>query len=195
MSLITNWQDVFYYDETSPTCLRWAVEIVSGKNGNKVNCHIGDVAGDVDNVGRVHYIVSLNYKQFLVHRVIYEMFNGYLAEGDFVDHIDGNGKNNRKENLRKVSHAVNMRNCKLREDNKTGIVGVGEYISRHGAINFTATWKWLSGKQGSKTFSAKKYGYDEAFRLACDYRQKMIEQLNAQGAGYTESHGIREQEG
>lgn len=28
--------DRFEYDETSPTCLRWKVEIRSGKNGNKI---------------------------------------------------------------------------------------------------------------------------------------------------------------
>lgn len=30
---------------------------------------------------------------------------------------------------------------------------------------------------------------NEAFRLACDYRVRMIEELNSDGAGYTEHHG------
>jgi hypothetical protein len=33
------------------------------------------------------------------------------------------------------------------------------------------------------------YGNDFAFELACNYRDKMIEDLNKAGAGYTERHG------
>lgn len=40
-----------------------------------------------------------------------------------------------------------------------------------------------------KTFSISKYGEKESFRLACEYRSKMIESLNANGAGYASTHG------
>lgn len=42
-----------------------------------------------------------------------------------IDHIDNNTLNDRKENLREVSNAENMRNRKeLQSNNKSGVVGV-----------------------------------------------------------------------
>ena len=34
-----------------------------------------------------------------------------------------------------------------------------------------------------------KHKYDEAFRLACEHREKMIMELNDRGAGYSPTHG------
>ncbi len=42
-----------------------------------------------------------------------------------VDHIDGNGLDNRKLNLRNVPHSVNMNNMKLTKANRSGVAGVG----------------------------------------------------------------------
>ena len=42
-----------------------------------------------------------------------------------IDHIDKNTLNDRKDNLREVSNAANMRNRKgLQSNNKSGVVGV-----------------------------------------------------------------------
>lgn len=183
------WSDLFLYDESSPTCLRWAVDVFSGKNGGHVNAMVGDVAGSIPN-GRYHSIVAVDYEYFLVHRIVWEMFNGVLETSENIDHINGDSADNRLHNLRIVSHAKNMRNCKQRVDNKTGVTGVCRFINRHGTPAYTASWKELeTGKQKSKTFSTKVHGEAEAFRLACEHRSKMINALNAQGAGYTERHG------
>jgi hypothetical protein len=184
------WHGLFTYDESSPTGLRWRVEIRSGRNGNQVNCKPGDVAGtDGDDV-RKHFIVAYGNKQFLAHRIIYEMFNGEISSDDVVDHEDGDGRNNKISNLRLVTHAVNMRNCKMRIDNKTGVTGVSKRVTRHGTVQYTASWKELDGRQRSKSFSTAVYGNDEAFRQACEYRATMLVSLNLQGAGYTERHGV-----
>lgn len=57
--------------------------------------------------------------QIRMHRVI-------LGASDRVevDHINGNGLDNRKMNLRICNHAENLRCQKLRYDNKTGFKGV-----------------------------------------------------------------------
>lgn len=50
-------------------------------------------------------------------------------------------------------------------------------------------WRDLDSTQRTKAFSVTKYGLLPAFKMACEYREEMIIQLNLQGAGYTETHG------
>lgn len=44
--------------------------------------------------------------------------------GQKVDHKDGNGLNNQRNNLRLCSNSQNGQNCRLRKDNKSGYKGV-----------------------------------------------------------------------
>lgn len=79
--------------------------------------------------------------------------------------------------------------CKTRyKSNKTGVTGV---ILREGKWpTYIAIWKELCGVQRSKSFGIRRCGGEEiALRLACEYRNKMIEKLNSQGAGYSDNHG------
>jgi hypothetical protein len=45
-------------------------------------------------------------------------------KGMVIDHLDGNPLNNKKNNLRICTHAENMRNSKIRINNKSGYKGV-----------------------------------------------------------------------
>jgi len=50
---------------------------------------------------------NLNKKHFLVHRAVWEAFNGPIPEGYDIDHIDGNPHNNSIDNLQAITHSEN----------------------------------------------------------------------------------------
>ena len=54
-----------------------------------------------------------------LHRTILE-----VPDGMKVDHVDGNGLNNRRANLRQASHSQNICNQRRRADNRSGFKGV-----------------------------------------------------------------------
>lgn len=73
----------------------------------------------------VHLVVGINYRRHYVHRIIWEMHHGPIPEGMQIDHIDGDGLNNRLGNLRLVDHQGNKKNQRKSRACKTGLMGVG----------------------------------------------------------------------
>ena len=58
-----------------------------------------------------HLTVALtnwHRKDCLIHRLVWEAFNGPIPEGFEVNHIDENPKNNRLDNLNLLTHKENM---------------------------------------------------------------------------------------
>lgn len=76
-------------------------------------------------------------------------------DGVYVDHIDGNGLNNRRRNLRLATHAENQRNAALRVDNRSGFKGVFWYA---------ATAKWVAKIQING--ASKHLGYFDSAEAA-----------------------------
>lgn len=182
-----DWNEYFYYDETSLSCLRWRIDKLGGKGC--VVKSAGDVAGSLCKTNN-RWDVRLNNSLYKVHRVIWEMCNNTIELDKVIDHINGDATINLLSNLRLVTQGVNAKNIKMRTDNKSGIVGVsrGKRLSRGKYYYYwIATWK--TDKVCNKAFPIAKLGETQAFKLACEYRKLMIQQLNEQGAGYTERHG------
>ncbi len=61
-----------------------------------------------------------------MHRVIMDAPKGYV-----VDHINGNKLDNRRSNLRIVKHSTNIRNGRIRRNNKSGTQGVNYHRARN----------------------------------------------------------------
>jgi hypothetical protein len=59
---------------------------------------------------------------FRKHRVLWALEHGEWP--DNIDHINGNGLDNRLANLRSVPQSVNTKNMRLSKRNKSGVIGV-----------------------------------------------------------------------
>lgn len=68
---------------------------------------------------RTNLLIDGSYKTTYLHRVLM----GDIGNMQ-VDHIDGNGLNNRRENLRMVTHAENLQNQPASHRNTSGFKGV-----------------------------------------------------------------------
>jgi hypothetical protein len=77
----------------------------------------------IDKRGSNYYARAKSGESLIyMHRLI---SNAKLSED--VDHINGNGLNNFKSNLRPCSHIENSRNQCIRKNNTTGLKGVSFY--------------------------------------------------------------------
>jgi hypothetical protein len=82
--------DVFIYDETSPSCLRWKVD--RGSRAKK-----GDPCGTWNKINK-RWHVQFNGSPKPVSRLVWEYFNGESPEG-FIEFNNGDVADNRIENL------------------------------------------------------------------------------------------------
>lgn len=109
-----------------------------------------------------------------------------------VDRVD-NTKGYFKGNVRWATDKEQSRNRLKSESNSSGVSGVSWIVKANNPkqkyLYAGASWNTLEGKRRTKLFPVHALGLLPAFKLACEYRAKMIEQLNTQGAGYSESHG------
>ena len=94
-------------------------------------------------------------KTIKITHVLQLLRNLPLPEKVFIDHIDGDVNNNKRDNLRLVDHQINNCNRCKRSDNTSGITGIrwSDY-HQHYVIRKTVNGKRLS--RSRKTMEAAK---------------------------------------
>ncbi len=134
-----------------------------------------------------YWVVRHRGVKYYAHRLVWLLLVGPIEEGFEIDHIDGNKENNSIDNLRKVTHTVNMRNLPMPASNSSGETCVFKRTVK-GFDYWIARWR-ENGKTKERHFSCNKYGEDVAKSLASELRKDM---LCVPSEGYTDRHGRKE---
>lgn len=139
------------------------------------NRYANKIAGTIIKIGSLSYrkigVTNLLKSPIGAHSVVWMLVHGECP--DVIDHIDGNGLNNRIDNLRNVSHSENLRNSRISKANTSGCTGV--YWNKN--LN-----KWISIiRVDCKSLSL---GYFE------DWFEAVCARKSAENKyGYHENHG------
>lgn len=123
--------------------------------------------------GLQYYRIKVCYREIFLHRAIWMMETGEWP--DQIDHINGDGLDNRWVNLRNVDTKKNAQNQSLAINNKTGIIGV-RWRSDYG--------RWVAQIMVDGQSIHLYWGYD-LFEACC--RRKSAEAKY----GFHENHGSR----
>ncbi len=113
---------------------RWFVHIKS--NNNNLYCRTG-----------------MNKTTFPMHRFVL----GLKDPSIFVDHINGNGLDNRKSNLRQCTNQQNLMNRGKQKNNTTGYKGVCFYKNKYMASICYNGKSYHLGMYGTPIEAAKAY--------------------------------------
>ena len=74
--------------------------------------------------GHGYLQVSLLGRKLQVHRVLWELRNGPISDGYYIDHVDGDRLNNTPQNLRLATAAQNLHNSRRTSRNTSGVKGL-----------------------------------------------------------------------
>lgn len=180
---LVDWDNLVYYDETSPSCLRWKIDV-----GANFKIKAGTPAGSRHKTNN-QYEIRYNKILYKVHRVIYFLHNGRIDNTLKIDHINGDSLDNRISNIRLVSQKINAQNSKMKSTNTSGVNGVVLNDKGGGRLYWVTIWE-ENGIPKRKSFNIYKFGDAAAFQMACEYRKSVIDNLNKMGCSYSERHGL-----
>ncbi len=121
-------------------------------------------------------------KTLLMHRYILDLNCDNTYTDQVVDHIDGNGLNNTKSNLRLCSRSENSCNKRLRSNSQTGYRGVTErkptqYFKKDGVLTIHTLkkqWKAYITPKGKKRITIGYYKNIEEAAKAYDEKAKEL---------------------
>lgn len=181
------WKEIVYYDESSPTFLRYVKgnRTINPKNQRNAN----DIAG---NRNKKYSSIKYGKDSWVIHRIVWILHNDTIPEAVVINHIDFDTHNNCISNLEVCTfrqnlcrtQVANKRSFNVR--NKSGVNGVYECIKYNGYREYkyaNVTWKDPEGKVKNKLFSYDKYTKEVAWKLAVEFRQDIELQLKLEGFG------------
>lgn len=143
--------------------------------------YAGELAGTLNNRGSglLHRVIHINGMNFFEHRLVWLYHYEELPKTD-LDHINGDGLDNRIENLRPATSSENRRNMARNKNNSSGHVGV-VWHKRDGRYMVQAS------KGGKCLFGG--YFAKEDLHLAAAKAQEMRASL-----GFSPTHGLTREE-
>lgn len=134
----------------------------------------GDPAGCVKRSAKGQYLViRILDHLYYAHRLAWLYVHGEWP--NVIDHIDGNGLNNRLDNLRNVDHRGNSKNMARPVTNKSGVIGV-HYSRWYGT--------WIA--QG-KVMGKSRQLYQGPSKKHAVFMRKLYEVAS----GFHQNHGKR----
>lgn len=152
------------YDEKSKTGLIWV--------GSKFPTLNGSVAGGLQKTGggKEYWVVRKDRKLYLAHRIVC-VLHGHDVSGKVIDHLDGNGLNNKIENLRVTSQLKNSIKIKPTSRSTTGHAGLS-LLERHGRRFYMASIMFDGAR------FCKRFYLDEgcALERAIEWRQNRLKE-------------------
>ncbi len=86
-------------------------------DGSRAGCKHTDLSG------KTYLRIMINGKRYRSHRLAWLFITGEMPENQ-IDHINGDGTDNRACNLRAVTQLENSKNQRLARNNTTGLSGV-----------------------------------------------------------------------
>lgn len=104
-------KELTYHPDTGELCWLAKQGVITGSR-----------AGTLDK-NKAYILVRLHRHAFYAHRIIWLIQTGSWPINE-IDHVDGDGLNNKWQNLRAATRGQNQYNHKRRIDNRSGFKGV-----------------------------------------------------------------------
>ena len=181
-----DWNEYFIYDETSPSCLRWAIDKRCVKAFDSAG---SKTYSDKEKTKPKCWDVRLNGVLYKVHIIVWLLNRPYIDSDLVINHKDCNPFNNKINNLENVTQSDNMRRCKshkniLQVDNTSGANGVSVLLRGGEIFGYQAGTRLQDGETEAFVFSVKRYGKELALVLASTAREFQIQKLKDIGIQY-----------
>lgn len=114
IEIVDDHAEIFLIDKNNEVCAKCLIDIEDIEKVKPFKWHKSDLQRST------YYCISNNKKWRRIHRLIL----GIEDPNILIDHINHNGLDNRKSNLRTCTNSQNLCNAKVPKNNKSGVKGV-----------------------------------------------------------------------